>query len=76
MLEEESYCMEVIDEHFNKDMVMTKQDEKSYRESKTCHICDLPFKIKIESQKKVRDHCHITGKYRGAAHASCNLNFK
>ena len=26
--------------------------------------------------KKVRDHCHITGKYRGAAHVKCNLNFK
>lgn len=22
---------------------------------------------------KVRDHCHLTGKYRGAAHNSCNL---
>ena len=25
---------------------------------------------------KVRDHCHITGKYRGAAHWSCNINLK
>ena len=23
----------------------------------------------------MRDHCHLTGKYRGAAHKSCNLNY-
>ena len=25
---------------------------------------------------KVRDHCHYTGKYRGAAHDTCNLRYK
>ena len=27
-------------------------------------------------EDKVRDHCHVTGKFRGAAYGSCNLNFK
>ena len=26
--------------------------------------------------KKVRDHCHLTGKFRGAAHNKCNLKFR
>ena len=38
-----------------------------------CKECKEKFEMKT---KKVRDHCHITGKYRGAAHVKCNLNFK
>ena len=34
-----------------------------------CHVCDKPLK-----GDAVREHCHITGKYRGAAHTACNLN--
>ena len=30
----------------------------------------------IKKQQKVRDHCHYTGKYRGAAHNTCNLRYK
>ena len=36
-------------------------------------ICNKLFDV---SDEKVRDHCHITGKYRGAAHWSCNVNLK
>ncbi len=51
---------------------MTDVDEKGFRNAKTCHICRKEF---VEDDK-VRDHCHITGKYRGAAHNKCNLNYK
>ena len=38
-----------------------------------CHICFKPFR---EKKRKVRDHCHYSGLYRGAAHSSCNLQYK
>ena len=38
-----------------------------------CKECKEKFEMET---KKVRDHCHITGKYRGAAHVKCNLNFQ
>ena len=41
--------------------------------SNSCWICDKFFDV---GDDKVRDHCHITGKYRGAAHWSGNVNFK
>ena len=49
-----------------------------------CHVatrikdskCTMCGKPNIEDDTKVRDHCHITGKFRGAAHNGCNLNYK
>ena len=38
-----------------------------------CHICFKPFK---EDKRKVRDHCHYSGIYRGAAHSRYNLQYK
>ena len=44
-----------------------------YERSERCHICFRSFK---ENNPKVRDHCHYTGRYRGAAHTKCNLQYK
>ena len=52
----------------NKDIIMTEEDE-DYRNNKICRFCEK----NIESDK-VRDHCHLTGKYRGPAHSKCNIN--
>ena len=32
--------------------------------------------LKDKKYRKVRDHCHYTGKYRGAAHVICSLKFR
>ena len=51
---------------------------KSYENVKFCYICTEKFENKYVKDKKyreVRDHCHYTGEYRGAAHRSCNLKY-
>ena len=52
---------------------LTKLQLKEYAQATKCHICFKPFN---EKKRKVRDHCHYTGLYRGAAHSSCNLQYK
>ena len=54
-------------------MIMDKKDLHNFKTGVRCHICGNRF---TRECKKVRDHCHITGLYRGAAHESCNLNYK
>ena len=57
----------------NKELVITKEDNKDFENSSKCWICDNNY---IDNDVKVRDHCHITGKYRGSAHRDCNINVK
>ena len=57
-----------------KKMVMTREDRMTYKKATHCHICEE--EIDKDKDKKVRDHCHLTGKFRGAAHNKCNLKFK
>lgn len=56
------------------EMDLTDQDKKNFAESKKCHICGKDFSSDHDLGPKVRDHCHATGKYLGAAHNVCNLN--
>ena len=58
--------------HFNKNLIMSAEEER-FQLSNSCWICDKLFDL---GDYKVRDHCHITEKYRGAAHWSCNVNLK
>ena len=58
-----------------KPLVLTKEEEKEFQSASTCHICEEQFsRDKKKTNSKVRDHCHFTGKYRGAAHNQCNLS--
>lgn len=50
---------------------LTETELKSFSESRFCYLCD-----KLLFEDKVRDHCHLTGRYRGAAHSYCNIQFK
>ena len=52
---------------------MTEEEEDLFQKSSNCWICK---KLIDNDEDKARDHCHVIGKFRGAAHKSCNLNFK
>ena len=69
-LKEYEYCKRVGKKYFNKNLIIATEEEQQLQSSNTCWIC----KNIIESEdEKVRDHYHITGKFRGAAHWSCNI---
>ena len=52
------------------EMVFTEKDKKQFNKAFDCWICGEEL-----GNNRVRDHCHYTGRYRGAAHNNCNLNF-
>jgi hypothetical protein len=51
---------------------LSKKEENEFQSAKENHLCKKEFKDDI----RVRDHFHITSKFRGAAHQSCNLNVR
>ena len=59
--------------HFNKELVMTKEDNENFKISTKCCICDNNY---VDNDIKVKDHCHITAKYRGFIHRDRNVNLK
>ena len=59
--------------HFNKNLIMNEEEEYLFQQSNNCWICK---KLIDNDDEKVRDHCHITGKFRGSAHWDCNINFQ
>ena len=59
--------------HFDKKLIMTEEEENLFQKSNSCWICK---KLIDNDEEKVRDHCHVTGKFRGAAHWNCNINFQ
>ena len=67
-----------IKNNFNKPLIMTDENEKSFQSSTACFICERRFQTneKNPDKEKVRDHCHISGRYRGAAHRDCNLKWQ
>ena len=60
-------------------MIFTEEDEEKYNYSTECWICEKEFPEIAEgnrNQIKVRDHCHFSGKFRGAAHPISNLKLR
>ncbi|XP_055308704.1 uncharacterized protein LOC129572714 [Sitodiplosis mosellana] len=62
--------------HVIKPMSLNEEEECDFQNADLCHICKKDFNFKWGKWDKVRDHCHLTGKYRGASHSECNLKFQ
>ena len=58
--------------HPPKAMIFTESESIKFNEANECWICGGGFD-ECKNTTKVRDHCHFTGKFRGAAHSICNL---
>ena len=52
-------------------MIYRKEDKDNYEKSTHCYVCEDEL-----GDDKVRDHCHFSGRYRGAAHNECNLKLR
>ena len=74
-VEQLSKIKDEIDERMRVNVPMeelTDEQELDFKNAKRCSICNKLFE---DGDKKVRDHCHFTGKYRGCAHVKCNLDY-
>ena len=52
---------------------MTEGKDEGFENSFKYSICDHVY---VEGDVKIRDYCHIIGKYRGSAYRGCNMNVK
>ena len=71
-------AMKIINFKKKKMKLLTKEQQESYENAKICYICKEKFEnkyLKDKKYRKVRDHCHYAGEYRGAAHSTCNLKY-
>ena len=66
MLEIESY----MKTYFKNELEINLDTIPENYNQTTCWLCEKEFK----ENPIVRDHCHLTGKFRGLAHNNCNLN--
>ena len=60
---------------------LTNEENRSYKQQEAYHICEEKFCMdeddeNYKNRKNVKDPGHYTGKFRGAAHSSCNLKYK
>ena len=57
----------------NKEIIISNKEQNDFKHAKSCHMCNKEYN---NEDVPVRDHCHVTGKYRGSAHTDCNLSYR
>ena len=76
ILKEFKYCKKIMKNTLNKNLIMSEKEEEQFQSSNTCWICDKFIDDDDDDDdddEKVIDCCDVTGKFRGAAHRSCNI---
>ena len=71
VLDKQRWTKQITQQYLNKRLIMTNEDEEIYNNSHICWICKKELNM-----DKVRGHCHVTVKFRGAAHNKCNINLR
>ena len=72
------HAMKKINFKKKKMKLFTKEQQESYENSKIRYICKEKFEneyLKDRKYRKVRDHCHYTGEFRGVVQSICNLKY-
>ena len=73
------HAVKIINSEKKEMIPLTDEENKSYENQKVCYICkkelstDENDENEFKLYQKVRDHCHYTEKFGGAAHNICNL---
>ena len=62
-----------MNKHFNKKLIMSEEEEHLFQQGNSCWICK---KLITNDEEKARDHCQVTGKFRGLARGSCNISLQ
>ena len=70
------HATEIINYEKKNIIPLTTEEKINYNDQKVCYICEKEFDNSDKKRHKIRDHCHYTGKYKGAAHNVCNLRYK
>ena len=73
ILKDDKHFRKVMNKHFNKNLIMSEEEEHLFQQSNSCWICK---KLLDNDEEKVRHHCHGTGKFTGKAHWNSNINFQ
>ncbi|CAB4036468.1 Gastrula zinc finger [Paramuricea clavata] len=71
VIKESTKCRELVNKIFKKKLVITPEQELEFWTTRNCSICGNDL-----VDDRVRDHDHVTGLYRGAAHKICNLKYR
>ena len=71
VLDKQRWTKQIAKQYFNRRLIMASEDEEIFNNSHICWVCKQELNM-----DKVRDHCHVAGRFRGAARSKCNISLR